>query len=73
MEKTSVDWLVNELQKADYISKDSMIMNAIIDIARKIHKNEIKNSLYTNVSTYSNSDFSAIDEYYNETFKQQEQ
>ena len=73
MEKTSIDWLVNELQKADYIPTDSMITNAIIDIAREIHKNEIKNSLYTNVSSYSNSDFTAIDEYYNNTFKKQEQ
>jgi hypothetical protein len=73
MKKNSVDWLVNELQKANYIPKDSIIMNAIIDIARKIHKNEIKNALYKTINANSHSNFSAIDEYYNETFKQQEQ
>ena len=38
---TALEWLVDELQKADYIPKDSIIMDYVIKQAKKMEKQQI--------------------------------
>ena len=37
-QQTAVEWLVDELQKADYIPKDSIIMDYVIEQAKELEK-----------------------------------
>jgi hypothetical protein len=41
MKKTAVEWLTNELQKAGYIPKDSVIMDYVINQAKEMEKQRI--------------------------------
>ena len=41
MKQTAVEWLVEELHKADYIPKDSLIMKYVIDQAKEMEKQQI--------------------------------
>jgi hypothetical protein len=40
MEQTAVEWFVEELKKADYIPKDSSIMDFVIGIAKDKEKKQ---------------------------------
>jgi hypothetical protein len=37
---TAVEWLVNELQKAEYIPKDSVLMDYVINTAKEKEKEQ---------------------------------
>jgi len=41
MQQTAVEWLVDELQKADYIPKDSIIMDYVIKQANEMFEQQI--------------------------------
>ncbi len=43
MKQTAVEWLVDELQKADYIPKDSVIMDYVIKQANEMFEQQIIN------------------------------
>ncbi|MBP6424136.1 MAG: hypothetical protein KA278_00285 [Flavobacterium sp.] len=45
MKQTGVEYLVEELQKSDYIPKDSMIMNYVINQAKEIETKNINDRL----------------------------
>ena len=38
MKQSAVEWLVKELQESDYIPKDSLIMNYVINRAKEMEK-----------------------------------
>lgn len=40
-EQTAVEWFVDELQKAEYIPKDSILMDYVIKQANKIFEQQI--------------------------------
>jgi hypothetical protein len=40
MKQTAVEWLIEELQKADYIPKDSIIMDYVINEAKEMEKQQ---------------------------------
>ena len=40
MKQTAVEWLVEELQEADYIPKDSLIMKYVIEQAKEMEKQQ---------------------------------
>lgn len=40
MKQTAVEWLVEELQKAEYIPKDSIIMDYVIKVSKEIEKEQ---------------------------------
>jgi len=44
MNVTAVDWFVDELQQAEWIPKDSAIMNSVIAMAKEIEKEQIVKS-----------------------------
>jgi len=44
MKQTAVEWLVCELQKADWIPKDSVIMNYVIEQAKELEKEQIEDA-----------------------------
>ncbi len=45
--QSAVEWLVNELQKADYIPKDSIIINYVINQSKEIeNKAKLRNQLF---------------------------
>jgi hypothetical protein len=41
MKQTAVEWLIEELQKANYIPKDSIIMDYVIKQAKEMEKQQI--------------------------------
>ena len=63
MEQTAVEWLVEELQEADYIPKDSLIMKYVIEQAKELQKQQIIE--FAKKTRYISDD---IEQYYNETF-----
>ena len=60
---TAVEWLVEELQEADYIPKDSLIMKYVIEQAKELQKQQIIE--FAKKTRYISDD---IEYYYNETF-----
>lgn len=40
MKQTGVEWLVKELQEADYIPKDSLILKYVIEQAKEMEKKQ---------------------------------
>jgi hypothetical protein len=38
MKQSAVEWLVEELQKAEYIPKDSIIMDYVIKLSKEMEK-----------------------------------
>lgn len=41
MNETAINWFVDELQRAEWIPKDSVIMNSVILMAKEIEKEQI--------------------------------
>lgn len=73
MKQTAVEWLVCELQKADWIPKDSVIMNYVIEQSKEMEKKQHYETWFESTAQFSNEaemlykkDF---EQYYNETFK----
>ena len=66
MKQTAVEWLVDELQKADYIPKDSIIMDYVIKKAKEIEKQQIVDAFDNGVEDDGIID--NAEQYYNETF-----
>lgn len=70
---TAVEWLVCELQKADWIPEDSVIMNYVIEQSKEMEKKQHYETWFESTAQFSNEaemlykkDF---EQYYNETFK----
>jgi hypothetical protein len=42
MKQTAVEWLVEELQKAEYIPKDSVLMDYVINTAKEKEKEDLE-------------------------------
>jgi hypothetical protein len=68
MTQTAVDWLIEELQKADWIPKDSLIMDYVVNQANKMHEQQIIDA-YNEGGCNWDSELEA-EEYYNDTFKE---
>jgi len=71
-EISAVEWLVKQLnQKIDFIPLDKwdMIRDIVLQ-AKAMEKEQIKNAW---LNSLTKGDFNSAEEYYNETFKQQEQ
>jgi len=71
-EVSAVEWLVKQLnQKIDFIPLDKwdMIRDIVLQ-AKAMEKEQIKNAW---LNSLTKGDFNSAEEYYNETFKQQEQ
>jgi hypothetical protein len=62
MKQTALEWLIEELQKADYIPKDSIIMDYVINEAKEMEKQQI-------IEAYDKISMNTAEQYYNETFK----
>jgi thiaminase len=62
--ETAVEWLVDELQRAEWIPKNSSIMNYVISTAKEMEKEQIINACKQ--CSYS---YEEAEQYYNETFK----
>ncbi len=67
MTQTAVDWLIEELQKADWIPKDSLIMDYVVNQAKEIEKQQIIGA-YNEGGCNWDSELEA-EQYYNDTFK----
>jgi hypothetical protein len=66
MKKTAVEWLIEELKgvyESDYLNK-------LVQQAKEMEKEQIKNAW---LNSLTKGDFNSAEQYYNETFKQQEQ
>lgn len=67
MEKTAIDWLIDQIEKYELYSKISYRCMGEIEIAKEMHKEEI-------IETYNESfrlrdkPYSTAEKYYNETF-----
>ena len=75
MKETAVEWFVDELQKADYIPRDSSIMNYVISTAKEMEKEQMIGLLqWMNRVTQSNpmrletDDDDVVEQYYLETY-----
>jgi hypothetical protein len=68
--ETAIEWFVDELQRAEFIPKDSSLMNWVILEAKKIEEKQIINAFNEgNESDWSNEFGDGGEQYYNETFK----
>jgi hypothetical protein len=68
---TAVEWLVEELQKAEYIPKDSIIMDYVIKLSKEMEKQQIADAY--KIGRYENNKIVMperyyAEQYYNETF-----
>jgi hypothetical protein len=52
MKQTAVEWLVDELQKAEWIPKDSLIINFVIDLAKEKEKEQLKEIYLKGIENY---------------------
>ena len=69
-EKTAVEWFVDELQKAEYIPKDSILMDYVIGLANEMFMKQIKRAFRRGDITEMNGiEKISSTQYYNETFK----
>jgi hypothetical protein len=68
MKQTAVEWLVDELQKAEYIPEDSIIMDYVINEAKEMEKQQIENAYWDGGQDVPLTE-KTCEEYYNETFK----
>jgi hypothetical protein len=66
--KTAVEWLIEELQKADWIPKDSLIMEYVVNQAKEMEKQQIVDAYDNGKYITSGKEFGG-EQYYNETFK----
>ena len=76
--ETAVEWLVDELQNAEYIPKDSIIMNYVIEQAKEMEKEQIIDAFYNARKNKSDCQiwncegtqkaYETFEQYYNETF-----
>jgi len=62
--KTAIEWFVDELQRAEFIPKDSSLMNWVILEAKEMEKEQIIDACKQ--CSYS---YEEAEQYYNETFK----
>jgi hypothetical protein len=73
MKQTAVEWLIEELQKADYIPKDSIIMDYVIKQAKEMEKQQIicayRTGKIEGIIPKEFKKYSSEKQYYNETFK----
>ena len=75
MKQTAVEWLVDELQRAEWIPKNSSIMNYVISTAKEMEKERmidfVKKFSDFNGLTFNEKMISKefLENYYNETFK----
>jgi hypothetical protein len=67
MTQTAVEWLIEELQKADWIPKDSLIMEYVVNQAKEMEKQQIIDA-YNEGGCNWDSELEA-EQYYNDTFK----
>ena len=70
MEKqTAVDWLVNGLYEANYISKDSCIMSDFIDKAKQMEKQQLKFAYNDGAENMIEGKYKGMEDYYNEKYE----
>jgi hypothetical protein len=65
--KTAVEWLESEMLE-NYSPFDNKLLYEAIHKAKEMEKEQIKNAWYNSLTK---GDYHSGDEYYNETFKQQ--
>ena len=72
MTHTAIDWLIDELKKAGYIPKDSIIMDYVFSLAKEKEKQQIISALKegVNIEVRGAQQYQrTFEEYYKETFK----
>lgn len=72
MTQTAIDWLIDELKKAGYIPKDSIIMDYVFRLAKEKEKQQIISALKegVNIEVRGLQQYQrTFEEYYKETFK----
>jgi hypothetical protein len=68
MEKTSVDWLINNLTKHFVIKGNSEMLNKIIEQAKQMKKQQLYNFyVQGGIDGITEAD-RTVEDYYNETF-----
>ena len=67
MNETAIDWFVDELQRAEWIPKDSGIMNSVILMAKEIEKEQIIKAFDEGLSIGDSRNYKGIN-YYKEKF-----
>jgi len=68
--KTAIEWFVDELQRAEFIPKDSSLMNWVILEAKEMEKEQIIEAYWDGyIKPYSQEMITEAEQYYNETFK----
>ncbi len=69
--QSSIEWFVEELIKAEYIDRDSTIMNYVVKLAKERHKQEIIDAYNEGFGEgWGNIITNKEEEYYNQTFNQ---
>ena len=71
MKKTAVEWLYNNLKS--HFEHDGDLLEVVkmsFEQAKEMEREQIKDAWYNSLTK---GDYNSADEYYNETFKQQEQ
>jgi hypothetical protein len=72
MKHTAVEWLIEELQKADWIPKDSLIMEYVVNQAKEMEKQQMFEYIKNNYCIgHKSLEFHRLqfEQYYNDTFK----
>ena len=76
--KTAVEWLVGELMSKGIINFDGWVWDdnisivEIIDQAKEMEKEQIMNAYYKGGDDLTKMHFIESEQYYNETFKQEQ-
>jgi len=71
MKQTTVEWLYNNLKS--HFEHDGDLLEVVkmsFEQAKEMEREQIKDAWYNSLTK---GDYNSADEYYNETFKQQEQ
>ena len=68
MKETAINWFVDELQRAEWIPKDSTIMNSAISMAKEIEKEQIVKSFDVGLELGDTRNYTGI-KYYKETYE----
>ena len=72
MKQTAVEWLLEQIFKHNNLVKGDgwfYVKPDIIEQAKEMEKEQIKDAW---INSLTKGDYNSADEYYNETFKQQE-
>jgi glycerol-3-phosphate O-acyltransferase len=69
MKQTAVEWLIAQVNTAKWKFADKKDREAIIQQAKEMEKEQIKNAYYTGGDDVEDNRDREAEQYYNETFK----